>query len=204
MLQIVGGHRTQALQFKKPGSCFLSWYWQALQTAMSRGWAWSNAEVRRELLSCIVLLPLTNFDLRNGASDVLVATDVSEFGWGACATTGLTGHGMLMGVKLLKMEDHPIGLGVALIDLDNGIGGARQALHLLGCNVQAFAACSTRPEGTRVVKSHWPEVLELPGLNNITAKWIEKVEVMCTNVQLVIVCSGLNKGGDLSRCNSSQ
>ena len=156
LLQIVGGHWTQALQFRKCASCYLSWYWQALETAMTRGWAWSNAEVRRELLSCISLLPLMNFDLRCGTSDTLVATDASEHGGGACAATRVTKDGMLMGAKLLKEEKNPMGIGVALIDLGSGIAATRQALHLLGCNISVFASREIDAACKRLIKHHWP------------------------------------------------
>eukprot|EP00973_Karenia_brevis_P047951 6654572-Karenia_brevis.AAC.1 len=91
---------------------------------------------------------------------------------------------------------------VGLIDLCGGIGGARQALELVGCRVAVFASSEIDESCRRVVKRQWPEVIELPPVQDIDQEALLLVWRLCTHVALIIVAAG-SPCQDLSGLNSA-
>ena len=88
--------------------------------------------MRREMLECVVLLPLMSVDLRAAPSRPLTVSDASESGAGVFASRSMTTKGKLQLRKLLGM---PKGQGrdaIALIVLGETVGGARRAFDILG------------------------------------------------------------------------
>jgi hypothetical protein len=168
-VQIVAGHICHALQFRKEASAVLfhlwkfigSGPWPVMQQALPR-------KVSRELLVVCTILPLLRLDLRVRTSATVTVSDACETGGGLCASQRLTSHGLKTLGRLASAE---IGASVdelCLLALCDGIGGSRESLNRLGAAPALYLSSEIDPRCQRLIRHHWPEVVELGDVRDIT------------------------------------
>ena len=125
-----------------------------------------------ELLSAIIVSPLMCFNLRLPCSSLVMVSDASEEGHGACAAHLLTPAGMSATLCDLKASQ---GLGrdlIGLITIFDGLGSSRRASELLGCEIACHTAVVGSKEEERLLMHAWPDVLVGVDTEGITPKMV--------------------------------
>ncbi|CAK0814213.1 unnamed protein product [Prorocentrum cordatum] len=189
-LQVLGGHWTHLFQFRREASSLLAHFWSLLTTALRRRKVAATELARTELWLCVVHLPLLAMSLRSAIEPVVAASDASEQGGGVCASRGLTPTGRLNVAHDRALLARGATDGLGRVSLCDGIGGARQALHLLGITPAMY--CSSEVDGAalRVIWARWPEAVELGGMESIGQATFDPLARKFCNVSLVAVVLG--------------
>ncbi len=98
-LQVCGGHWTHVMQMRKETSSFLSAYWREMALLKGCFCRPLTVTVKRELIRCMILVPLMNANLRLQPSRIITASDASEFAHGGCMTNSLVPEGCRFGTS---------------------------------------------------------------------------------------------------------
>ena len=168
-----------------------------MTTAIKEGSVIGSLTVRRELLQAVILSPLLQMDWRARTSGVLTASDASETGGGVCAASSLTAYGRMMFRGETAATTDDLRDKVALVELCAGIGGARQALQMLGVVVSHHAYSEIDEDARRVFSNQWPGGLDLGDLRTIDRGAVQRFWHRCCHVEVLIVIAG-NPCVDLS------
>ncbi|CAK0867015.1 unnamed protein product, partial [Prorocentrum cordatum] len=190
VLQVLGGHWTHIFQFRREASSLLVHFWPLLRRALQKGSVELCPLVRNELHLCMFVLPLTAFNLRAPIVSTLTASDACEDGGGVCATRGLTPYGVTAVARDIVLQSRGPFDKVGLVELCGGIGGARQALHLLGVTPAMYAYSEIDEAAIRVVKSQWPDVVELGQVGLISDTVLAPLRRRFGGIELLIVAVG--------------
>ena len=127
-------------------------------------------KVCRELACLLAILPLLLYDLRAPLQELVTASDASETGGGACATTGLTREGLRV-LDGLRVSGDAAGRDeVGLFAAFDGIGGARHAFELLNIELALYATSEIDEAANRVVERAWPDARMLGSIRDIDEK----------------------------------
>ncbi|CAK0843927.1 unnamed protein product, partial [Prorocentrum cordatum] len=189
-LQVLGGHWTHLFQFRREASSLLAHFWPLLATALRRRKVAATELVRTELWLCVVHLPLLAMSLRSAIDPVATASDASEQGGGVCASRGLTPTGRLDVVHDRALLARGATDGPDLASLCDGIGGARQALHLLGVTPAMYCSSEVDDAALRVIRARWPEAVELGGMGTICQATFDPLARKFCNLSLIVVVLG--------------
>ncbi|CAK0854449.1 unnamed protein product [Prorocentrum cordatum] len=184
-LQVLGGHWTHLFQFRREASSLLVHFWPLLTTALRRRKVAATELVRTELWLCVVHLPLLAVSLRSAIDPVVTASDASEQGGGRLRIPGLHTH-RAPG----RATD-----GLGLDSLCDGIGGARQALHLLGITPAMYCSSEVDDAALRVIRARWPEAVELGGTESICQATFDPLARKFCNLSLIVVVLGAPSHG---------
>lgn len=149
-------------------------------------------EVKEELARFLGLLPLAFMDFRLNISGQVTASDASEQGGGVTVSTKLTpaGHvacGCPVRGDLVEPQDVTQVLTVGLFD---GVGALRVAADVLGWNVQGHVSVEIQPEAHRVVEAHFPQVIKVSDVADITAEMVQSWAQRFSQVGLVLLGAG--------------
>ncbi|CAK0801499.1 unnamed protein product, partial [Prorocentrum cordatum] len=153
-LQVFGGHWTHAMQFRREASGALA--------------------VHSELWLAIFLLSVMVIWLGSPLDPVPTASDASETGGGVCATRGLSPRGHAAALRDLALLDASAADAVGLIGVCDGVGGARQAFHLLGLAPAMHRSIESDPAARQAMKARWPDGQNLGDLG--LSKFVEAMD----------------------------
>ncbi len=78
---------------------------------------------------------------------------------------------------------------ILLISLFDGIGGACRSFEILGVDCY-YASSETDPRCQKVVRSKYPEVIELPPVEEISTAFVQDLALKYPRVNLVVVAGG--------------
>jgi hypothetical protein len=202
--QIVAGLICHALQFRKEASAVVFHLWKFIG---SEPWPIAQralpAKVGRELLLVCTLLPLLRLDLRVRTAATVTVSDACESGGGLCASQRLTSLGLRTLGRLASAE---VGASVdelCLLALCDGIGGGRESLNRLGAVPALYLSSEIDPRCQKLIRHHWPEVVELGDVRNITREELLRHLSSQPRINRLLVVagppcqdlSGLNIGG---------
>ena len=107
----------------------------------------------------MAVLPLMFVSLRAWPSASVTVSDASEWGGGVCVATELSDEGRQ---ATLAEEFQPRAVGrdkLVLVSLFDGIGGAHQALCLLGVEVAVSVNCEICDRAARVVQRAFSDAI---------------------------------------------
>ena len=190
MLQVVCGHWTNAFQFRREGSSYLCRVWSLIAKLPDWASIVLPLPIKREFMSCLILLPLMQIDLRAPIDDILSASDASERGGGVCVSSELTDSGKRAFASELAV---PPGLGrdvVGLVSLFDGIGGARRSFDLLGVELAAFAISEISEPACKIVRHVWPEVQEWGDIKQVGKEQIQSFLRSALHLRVIFIAAG--------------
>ena len=170
--QVLAGRWVRAQQVCRATSgCFERlWWW------LTRG-PWDAPiplGVCAELLVACATAPFLFADFRVPFDPLVSVSDASERGCGVCISAGLTAEGRSVAVAEPSSGIKACETRLGVLSFFDGIGGARQALDLLGCEPAAFVCSETDPAAIRVVESQWPGTLQLGSVEEIDERTVWK------------------------------
>ena len=175
LLQVLLGRWTRLFMLRRVGFCWLQESWRLTSRWPSRPRPW-HPVLRRELASCLAILPLLWCNLRLPVDSMLTVSDASLTGGAMCASTRLTQEGQAAAEALAEgVEDSILADDLLVISLFDGIGGLRRALDLLRLRPALTLASETNAEARRVVTYAWPDVYELGPVEEITREKISSI-----------------------------
>ena len=129
LVQVVVGRWIHVFQFRRPAMSMLSSVWDFIsgkgldQTLVQK--------VRRELFCCVCMVPLLHTYLGSEPVRVLAASDASSRGGAVGIASELTVAGReYLAYSLAGGHGRPV--GILVVSLFNGIGGAFRCYDLLG------------------------------------------------------------------------
>ena len=189
-LQVLCGHWTNAFQFRREASSYLSKVWSLISKMSNWSYFILPLSVRREFISCLALLPLLQFNLRAALDPMVTVSDASETGGGACASISLTQEGIQAFTREINRIPAAGRDEVGLISLFDGIGGARQAFNLLGLEVAAFASSEVCPHACRVVRSAWPDVQEWGDIRDVDKSTVLSFLRSALHLKIIFIIAG--------------
>ena len=190
VLQVVCGHWTNAFQFRREGSSYLTRVWSLIAKLPNYASIELPLPIKREFMSCLMLLPLMQINLRAPIDNILTVSDASETGGGVCASSRLTD----LGAKAFASElANPPALGrdiVGLIALFDGIGGARRSFDLLGVELAAFATSEINEPASKIVRSAWPDVQEWGDIKLVGNEHIRSFLRSALHLKVIFIAAG--------------
>ena len=190
LLQVLLGRWTRLFMLRRVGFCWLQESWRLTSRWPSRPRPW-HPVLRRELASCLAILPLLWCNLRLPVDSMLTVSDASLTGGAMCASTRLTEEGQAAAEALADgVEDSILADDLLVISLFDGIGGLRRALDLLRLRPALTLASETNAEARRVVTYAWPDVYELGPVEEITREKISSILAKKGNFTKVLVGGG--------------
>eukprot|EP00438_Fugacium_kawagutii_P008177 Skav214671 [mRNA] locus=scaffold923:459186:464944:+ [translate_table: standard] len=168
-LQAIVSKHMHSIQFCRPLGSILD----HLYREMSRlGGGRDLSELGRdELILLCCLLPQHWLDQRRLPSGTVYATDASEEGGGACASTGLSDwgqqrcHGLSYagaGLEGSLADD------LLVIEVFSGMGGLKRALELLGMVPQGIISIDNHPQSKKITRMHCRHAIVLEDVNSVT------------------------------------
>ena len=189
-LQSVVSKNMHSVQYCRP----LSSLFDAIYVDLNRETPGALREkARDEILLQTCALPMHWMDLRMKVNGQVFATDASEEGGGACASTQLSPWGT---ARLHSMSHELDGVeGGAtekclLIEVFAGIGGMKQALNLLGYEPAGVIAIESSPECGKVYKQHCRHCILLQDVQKITKNDVKNWRRRFPKVTKVILSGG--------------
>ena len=150
------------------------------------------AECKLEICRFVALFPLARMDFRTSMHPQVSCSDASTQGGGVCISEGLTRLGGLASVGTLRgtvpedLRDFRI-LSIGLFD---GIGALRVALDLLGVDVIGHVSVEVSQAATRVVESHFPNVVIVKDVAEVTDEMIQGWACRFSQASLVLIGAG--------------
>ena len=153
LVQVVVGRWIHVFQFRRPAMSMLSSVWDFIsgkgldQTLVQK--------VRRELFCCVCMVPLLHTYLGSEPVRVLAASDASSRGGAVGIASELTVAGReYLAYSLAGGHGRPV--GILVVSLFNGIGGAFRCYDLLGLTPLGLIAFDTHRPANRVTSRRWP------------------------------------------------
>ena len=134
--------------------------------------------------------PLLQFDLKCPFSDLVTCSDASEKGGAAAASTGLTGPGRELEMRLSSSSLDPLSVELLVVSAFNGIGGCFRAYDLAGVRPCALVSIEIDPAARRVVRNLWPHALEVADVQDVNREMIREWANMFPRVTEVHACGG--------------
>ena len=110
-----------------------------------------------DVLPTILSLPVCVSDLRAKVSQLVVATDASEWGPGVSRTSSSTAQGRVALQELQQATSSCRGL-VGLVELFAGVSGMRRAMEHCGVVPALHVSVEGEAAAQRVLQAAWPEV----------------------------------------------
>lgn len=160
LVQVVVGRWIHVFQFRRPAMCMLSLVWDFIsgkgldQTLVQK--------VRRELFCCVCMVPLLHTYLGSEPTGVITASDASSKGGAVGISPELTITGRdYLAYSLAGGHGRPV--GILVVSLFNGIGGAFRCYDLLGLTPIGLIAFDTHKPANRVTSRNG-RVLKFTGM----------------------------------------
>ena len=192
-MQVVCGGLVYVSMFRRPLLGGLNAVWRFIESFRPGvGYQRLPDECKVEICRFVALFPLARMDFRTPMHRQVGCSDASTQGGGVCISDGLTRLGGLASVGSLRgtvpedLRDFRI-LSIGLFD---GIGALRVALDLLGVEVLGHISVEVSQAATRVVESHFPNVVIIKDVAEVTDEMIQSWACRFSQASLVLIGAG--------------
>ena len=189
-LQSVVSKNMHSVQYKR---CLAALF-DRLYVEMNReGGHMLSTAARDELFLLSMSLPLHWMSQRAKIEGQIFATDASEDGGGACASTGLTKWGFSR-VHTLSHEgggsEGQAADPLVVVECFAGIGGLKQALDLLGVTPQGIIAVENDPLCTKVIRQQTRHVVHYQKIEEVTYDEVKQWRIRFPRAKKVLIGGG--------------
>jgi len=193
-MQVVCGGLVYISMFRRQLLGCLNSVWRFIESFHAGGPRWRPLprECQVEVLRFVSLIPLARINFRLEVDEQVTCSDASTVGGGVCASRGLSRVGQLVSGGALRgqlpelRQEHQV-LSIGLFD---GIGALRVALDLLGLEVIGHISVEQNRQAQRVTEAHFPEVLHVDDVRQVTAREVESWALRYSQAAVVLVGAG--------------
>jgi hypothetical protein len=186
-LAAYGGQLCFAMQFRRSAFCVLDVFWSALYSGASDD-LWFD--VSDEILASMLVLPLVYMDFKAPVSDLVTCSDASEQGAGVCVARSLSDGGREALVRALSPLANLLHGAVGLWESFAGIGGAREALFILGIQPVFYVAVEKSERAAKVLSAAWPGITLMTDVRAVDQKAVDEVAARSPSVRVVLHAAG--------------
>ena len=189
-LQSVVSKNMRSVQYCRPLSCLFDQLYLNMNQPSVR---MLNEKGRDEVILLSSALPMHWLDLKAKANGNVFATDASEEGGGACMSTALTTWGLS---RLQSMSHEDEGIEgtrterAIVVECFAGIGGAKQALDLLGFEPMGVIAIDNSPESAKVYRQHCRHAVWIQDIKSIQEADVYEWRKRFPKAEVVILTGG--------------
>lgn len=149
-------------------------------------------DCRVEIFRFLGLLPVARLNFRLGMHSLVTCSDASTTGGGICASVSTTPFGKMVSQGGLRGEEgrswEPN--GILVVGMFDGIGALRVALDLVGVQVLGYVSVERMECARRVVESHYPGVISLDDVEQITAEDVKSWSMRFSQCSAVLLGAG--------------
>lgn len=192
-MQVVCGGLVYVSMFRRPLLGGLNAVWRFIES-FSKGKRYQALpdECRLEIVRFLALFPLARMDFRTPMNPRVSCSDASMQGGGVCISSGLSrignfaSSGWLRGSVPENLRDFRI-LSIGLFD---GVGALRVSLDLLGVEVLGHVSVEVNAAATRVVESHFPNVIIVKDVAEVTDQMVHGWSCRFSQASLVLLGAG--------------
>eukprot|EP00438_Fugacium_kawagutii_P030090 Skav228179 [mRNA] locus=scaffold3933:199068:202658:+ [translate_table: standard] len=187
------------------GLVYFSMFRRPLLGALNKVWAhienYNNVKAKVlptppdclvELLRFLGMTPLSRMDFRLPVHPMVSCSDASGSGGGLCASVGLTQLGQSVEAGALRGQvqpSHP-SVQILVVSLFDGIGALRVALDLQDVEVIGYISVEKNAACRRVVESHYPGVITVNDVNDVTPEMVRQWSLQFSQTELVVLGGG--------------
>ena len=187
LASIVGKHM-HSVQYRRPLGCCFDELYAAMNVGSTRK-PIGTAAIEELYLLC-GLLPLHWLDQRSKLNPTVFATDASNEGGGACASTQLSARGRAKCHLLCSDLDGNEGGAadpILVVEVFAGIGGLRKALELLGVIPQGIVLIECDPICIKLAKRHCAYVDDV---KKVTMEMVKSWRAQFNKAQIALIGGG--------------
>eukprot|EP00435_Cladocopium_sp_Y103_P050459 s406_g15.t1 len=192
--QVACGGLVYFTMFRRPLLGSLNQIWRHIEDyAGSPTWYRKTPDdCRLEVLRFLGALPLARMDFRLDVHPLVTCSDASTTGGGICVSRGTTPVGRMVAQGSLRGElpETRSGAAVFAVGLFDGIGALRVALDALGVPVLGYVSAEKEASGKRVVETHFPGVITVDDVRDITEEMVRSWSTQFSQCTLVLVGAG--------------
>lgn len=192
--QVVCGGLVYFTSFRRPLLGCLNQVWTHIESynALGRDVLETPEVSRQELLRFLGLVPLARMDFRQDVHPMVSCSDASSSGGGICASKGVSQLGALVETGCLRGEQQHTheDTCVFAVGLFDGIAALRVALDVQGIRVLGYVSVEPHEAANRVVESHFPGVITVAKVEDITPAMVKQWSLDYSQADLVLLGGG--------------